>query len=37
MKTHDAGWETFFTSADVAIIGHIYGVSQYPQFYDQHL
>ena len=27
----------FFTSADVAMIDHGCGVSQYPQFYDEHL
>ena len=31
------GKTVFFLSADVTIIGHVYGVSQYPYFYDQHL
>ena len=35
---HDYGWKNgYFTSSDVAILGHGYGVSQYPQLYDKHL
>ena len=29
--------KTVFTSADASILGNGCGVSQYPQFYDQHL
>ena len=37
-RLHDAGLEKqFFTSDDVTMLGHGYGVSQYPQFYDQNL
>ena len=37
-KLHDACWKNiYFTSANVAILGHRCGVSQYPQFYDQPL
>ena len=32
---HNLGWKAkFFISADVSMLGHGYGVSQYPQFYD---
>ena len=38
MKLNYDGWKNSFpTSADVARLGHGYGVSQYTQFYDQHL
>ena len=34
----EAGWKNvYFTSGDVDMLGYGYGVSQYPQFYDQHL
>ena len=37
-KLHDACWKNiYFTSANVAILGHRCSVSQYPQFYDQQL
>ena len=33
-KIHYADWKNiYFTSADVFILGYIYGVPQYPQFY----
>ena len=33
---HNLGWKAqFFKSADVSILGHGCGVSQYPLFYDQ--
>ena len=32
---HKLGWKAkYFNSADVSILGHGCGVSQYPQFYD---
>ena len=32
---HKLGWKAqYFKSADVSILGHGCGVSQYPQFYD---
>ena len=32
---HKNGWKTqYFKSADVSMLGHGCGVSQYPQFYD---
>ena len=35
-KLHDAGWKnSYFTSADVSILGYGCVVSQYPQFYYQ--
>ena len=35
---HDSGWKnSYFTSADVYILGCGYGVSQYPQFYVKDL
>ena len=37
-KLHDAGWEkSYFTSADVSIIGYEYNVSQNPKFYAKYL
>ena len=37
-KINDVGWEnSYFTSADVFMLGYACGVSQYPQFYDKHL
>ena len=37
-KFHDAGWKkSYLTSANVAIIGHKCGVSQYPKLYYQQL
>ena len=37
-KLHDTGWkDIYFTSAYVDMIGHVYGVSMYLQFYIQHL
>ena len=37
-KLHDAGCKnSYFTSADVALLGSWCGVSQYPQLYDQQL
>ena len=33
---HDSGWKnSYFRSTDVAMIGHVHGVSQYPLLYDQ--
>ena len=33
---HKLGWKAqFFNSADVSMLGHGCGVSQYPQFYDR--
>ena len=33
---HKLGWKAqFFKSADVLMLGHCCGVSQYPQFYDR--
>ena len=32
---HKLGWKAQYSkSADVSMLGHGYGVSQYPQFYD---
>ena len=32
---HKIGWKAqYFKSADVSMLGHSCGVSQYPQFYD---
>ena len=37
-KLHDAGWKnSYFTSDDVAMLGHGCDVSQYIKFYDQQL
>ena len=37
-KLHYTGWgNSYFTSADVSMLGHVCGVSQYPQFYYQEL
>ena len=37
-KLHDCGWENgYLTFADVAMFGHGYGFSQYPQLYYQQL
>ena len=37
-KLHDLGWEnSSFTSAEVYTIYYGCSVSQYPQFYDEHL
>ena len=37
-KSHDAGWEnSYFISADVAMLDYGCGVSQYTQFYDKYL
>ena len=33
---HNLGWKAqFFKSTYVSMLGHGYGVSQYPQFYDR--
>ena len=33
---HKLGWkENYFKSADVSMLGHGFGVSQYPQFYGR--
>ena len=33
---HKLGWKAqLFKSADVLMLGHGFGVSQYPQFYDK--
>ena len=29
--------KSYFTSADVSMLGYVCGVSQYPQFYDKYL
>ena len=35
---HKNGWKAkYFKSADVSMLGHDCGVSQYPQFYDTNL
>ena len=35
---HDTGWEnSYFTSADVSMLGYGCGVSQYPQFFVKDL
>ena len=35
-KLHDSVWKnSYFTSADVSMLGYGFGVSQYPQFYDK--
>ena len=35
---HNTGWKnSCFISADVYMIGHVCGASQYPQFYDEKL
>ena len=37
-KLHDAGWKySYFTSADISMLGYGYGVSQYPQFFVEDL
>ena len=37
-KLHDSDWvNIYLISADVAMLGHGCGVSQYPQFYYHHL
>ena len=34
---HNIGWKAqYFNSADVSMLGHGCGVSQYPQFYDNN-
>ena len=34
-NVHKHGWKAqYFKSADVSMLGHGCGVSQYPQFYD---
>ena len=38
IKLHDSGWKnSYFTSADVYILGYGCSVSQYPRFYDKYL
>ena len=35
VNMHKLGWKAqYFKSADVSMLGHDCGVSQYPQFYD---
>ena len=37
-KFHDCGWKnSFHTSADVAMLGYVCGVSMYPQFFVEDL
>ena len=37
-KLHDSGWKnSYFTFANVYMIGYGCGVSQYSQFYDKYL